>query len=450
MCLINRSSIVHSVADSKPCELFAEVLHKYACGFKLAVGGKNCVQRRNPAMFDAKNLLDALMRSSTQPRGQQGGFGALEDLLGQLVRTGQNSQTSDSHGGMQRDQAQRGEDHRDERADTLPGPTIRGERQNAAPDEPTSSGSRRTLPDQDVAAGQKGSSGQQSAGGLEEMLRNALGGQAESLSDILTKLQQQGGGLAGILGQVLGEATSGVKEGAGRIDDATGASRYARDAVGQATGRTPEELMAQLKELIASNQLATGTALGGLGALVLGTATGRSLAGSAIKLGSLALIGGLAYKAYQNYQHGQPVLTGAKPQQQALLAAPEGSGFEPDAVTHEKASLLIRAMIAAAAADGRIDEKEQEKILGGLKQADLGGAAQQFLTREIKNPATVDDLANAVSSPEESVQVYTAARIAVDPDIEEEHQFLIALANRLGIDKNLAAHIDAAARSAGT
>jgi uncharacterized membrane protein YebE (DUF533 family) len=54
-----------------------------------------------------------------------------------------------------------------------------------------------------------------------------------------------------------------------------------------------------------------------------------------------------------------------------------------------------------------------------------------------------------VGSPQEGVQLYTAARIAVDPDLEEEHEFLVALADRLGIDKNLAAHIDAAARSAG-
>jgi uncharacterized membrane protein YebE (DUF533 family) len=54
-----------------------------------------------------------------------------------------------------------------------------------------------------------------------------------------------------------------------------------------------------------------------------------------------------------------------------------------------------------------------------------------------------------VSSPEEAVQVYTAARIAVDPDLEEEHEFLAALADRLGIDESLAAHIDATARNAG-
>ena len=288
----------------------------------------------------------------------------------------------------------------------------------------------------------------QSAGALEDVLRKVTGGQS-GLNDILAKLQQQGGNLPEILGQVLGQATSGVREGAARIDDATGASRYARDAVGKATGRSPEDLLVQLKELIANNQVGAGAALAGLSALLLGTSAGRSLAGSVAKVGSLALIGGLAYKAYQNFQQGKPVLTGQKSPQQALLAAPAGSGFEADAATNDSAMLLVRAMIAAAAADGRIDEKEQQQILGGLKQAGLEGAAQQFLAREINHPATADDLANAVSSPAQAVQVYTAARIAVDPDIEEEHDFLVALADRLGIDVNLAAHIDAVARSTG-
>ena len=165
----------------------------------------------------------------------------------------------------------------------------------------------------------------QSAGALEDMLRKVTGGGQSGLNDILAKLQQQGGNLPEILGQVLGQATSGVKEGAARVDDATGASRYARDAIGKATGRSPEELLAKLKELIANNQVGAGAALAGLSALVLGTSAGRSLAGSAAKVGSLALIGGLAYKAYQNYQQGRPVLTGQKPPQQALLAAPTGS-----------------------------------------------------------------------------------------------------------------------------
>jgi uncharacterized membrane protein YebE (DUF533 family) len=261
-----------------------------------------------------------------------------------------------------------------------------------------------------------------------------------------------GGALLDTLRQVLGQATSGVREGAGRLDEMTGASGRARDALGQATGQSPEELIAKLRDLIGNNQLATGAALGGLGALILGTGAGRSLAGSAVRLGGLALISGLADQAYQNYQQGLPPLGGARPGSapgaQQLVAAPSGSGFEPDAVTHEQALLYIRAMIAAASADGRIDAKEQQRIAGSLQQAGVGGEAQRFLEGEINNPATVEDLAASVTSEQDAVQVYTAARIAIDLDSGAEHDFLQRLAEALEIDANLAAQVDAAARAA--
>ena len=41
----------------------------------------------------------------------------------------------------------------------------------------------------------------------------------------------------------------------------------------------------------------------------------------------------------------------------------------------------------------------------------------------------MDELAEACSSPEEAVKIYTAARIAVDVDSDEEHEFLAALAD---------------------
>jgi uncharacterized membrane protein YebE (DUF533 family) len=379
-------------------------------------------------MLDAKNLLDALMRGANTAE-QQEGLGSLEDLLRQLAPNPQRGGVP----GVAND-----------RGDMLPGPM--GVDTDSSPVGERGSGSGGK-----AFSGNDGKSGvpQRDAGDLGDMLRNALGDQGAGFNDILGKLQQRGGGLAEILGQVLGQATSGVREGAGHLDDATGASRYARDALGQATDRSPEELIAQIKELIANNRLGTGVALGGLGALLLGTGAGRAVAASAIKLGGLALIGGLAFKAYQNYRQGQPVLTGAR-RPQSLLAAPEGSGFEPGAASHEHATLLIRAMIAAAAADGRIDPMEQNRILGGLKQARMEVAAQRFLAEEIAHPATVDELADAVTSPQQAVQVYTAARIVVDPDLAEEHEFLAALADRLQIDETLAAHIDSAARDSAS
>ena len=283
---------------------------------------------------------------------------------------------------------------------------------------------------------------------LRQILQGGRGGQAAQR--FMGEAGGAGGGSSGLgetLRQVLGQATAGAREGAARIDEATGFSDKAREAVGQATGQTPEELVAKLKELIANNQLAAGAALGGLGALVLGTSAGRSLATAAVKLGGLALIGGLAYKAYQNYEKGRPVASGDQPAKpQALMPAPQGSGFETDAMSDDAARCCIRAMIAAAAADGRIDSAEQQKIAGGLRQAGIAETAQRFLAAEIGSPANVAELASGVASPEEAVQVYTAARIAVDPDTGEEHAFLSELANALGIDGELATQVDAAAR----
>lgn len=299
--------------------------------------------------------------------------------------------------------------------------------------------------------------GAQQAGGLQDILgqlQRSLQSDAQpGGDDILGQLKEQigqaggslqGGGVMDILGRVLSQATQGVKEGAGRIGGATGASDALSEILSNATGQVPADVLAKLQQIIRDNPMAAGAAMGGLGGLILGTQTGRSLAGSAARLGALALIGGLAYKAFQNYQAGQPLITGAT----AAQTAPQGSGFEPAAVTNDAAMLYIKTMIAAAAADGRVDASEQQKILGGLKQAGIDSEAEQFLADAFNNPASINDIAGAVTSPEEAIQVYTAARIAINLDTAQEKAFMVDLAGALGIDTKLAAHIDAAARSA--
>jgi uncharacterized membrane protein YebE (DUF533 family) len=328
---------------------------------------------------------------------------------------------------------------------------------------PTGDGGRPVPPPQGPTEVPTGGGGPEVGRELQDLLRQILEGRQPGarISRIASEGGQAGGGRAGeaewagglaeALRQLLGQATAGVREGASRIDEATGLADKARDALGQATGQSPDELIGTIRRLIEENKLASGAALGGLGALVLGTRSGRSLAGAAVKLGGLALIGGLAYKAYQNYQDGKPPLAtekDAKATPQSLLPAPEGTGFEARAVTHDAARRYIRAMIAAAAADGRIDHDEQQRILGGLRQSGLDDAAQQFLAAEITSPATVAELASGIASPEEALQVYTAARMAVDPDHAEEHAFLSALAEGLGIDDALIAQVDATTRGA--
>ncbi len=367
-------------------------------------------------MFDAKSLLEMMVQgagsSASQQRGGQAGQGGLADLLGQLLG-GANQQAS------------------------APGP-----RGGAAP-----GGGLEDLLRQ-LTGGQGGTPGGQ-GGGLGDLLRNMLPPQANSSGSSGTSAPggSPGGSLLDILGQILGQATSGVKEGAQKIDDATGASGQLRDILTKATGKSPEELMNSAKDLIEKNKLGAGVAAGGAGAVILGTNTGRALAGSIIKLGALALIGGLAYKAVQNYQAGKSIIGGGA-DSQSLVAAPTGSGYETRAITQDSAVLYIRAMIAAAAADGRIDDTEMNKIVGGLKQMGIDSEAEEFLANELNNPATTQQLAEGVANDAEAVQVFTAARIAIDVDNAQEHEFLVQLANDLGLEQDLVAHIDATARQA--
>ena len=83
-----------------------------------------------------------------------------------------------------------------------------------------------------------------------------------------------------------------------------GTESTVRDKAGQAT------------QLAKDNPLAAGA----LVAVLLGTGAGRKVTGSALKIGGLAAVAGLAYKAYQNYQKGnQP---GAEAEKQPELLPP--------------------------------------------------------------------------------------------------------------------------------
>lgn len=352
-------------------------------------------------MVDAKSILEDIVRGAAPSQtGQQPGRG-LGDIINSVLKGGQNA----SGGG-------RG------LADVLNeiGKSI-------APPKASPAGS--------AGAAQQSARSDDLAALLEE-IKGKLAQAGGAVTD--------GGGLGDVLGKIIGQAAQGVKEGSARIGEATGAS----DALGRlASDPDAAQLLAKIKEFARENPFAAGATAGGLGGLVLGTRTGRSLAAGATRIGAIAMIGGLAYKALQNYQAGKPLITGAS----APEAAPAGSGFEPAAATNETALLIIQAMIAAAAADGRIDAAEHDRLISSLKQAGFDQEAEAFLAKELSSPRSVQDLARAVSTPEQSVQVYTAARVAVSVGSAAEQEFLSSLANALKLDPKLVAEIDATAKN---
>lgn len=196
------------------------------------------------------------------------------------------------------------------------------------------------------------------------------------------------------------------------------------------------------------NPMATGL----LASVLLGTGTGRKLTGSALKIGGLAAVAGLGYYAWKNYQAGKsPAESRVDPAaENAVLPPPSDSGFAPDVrqLDENFALALVRVMIGAAKADGHIDETERARIHDRLETAGLGTEAVQFLESELDKPVDIDALVRQARTEQEKVELFTAARLAIDPDTRAERGYLDLLAGRLGLADGLVDHIDATVSSA--
>jgi uncharacterized membrane protein YebE (DUF533 family) len=280
-----------------------------------------------------------------------------------------------------------------------------------------------------------------------KLLNQMLGAGAQAAKGAAPQARAAAGQVGGLLGSLLSNSVAGLQQGASDIEKNTGVGAKVDGAVRGATGgKGLGDLLAQARDLASQNKVATGAAIGGIGALLLGTKTGRGVAGGAAALGGLALIGGLAYKAYRDHQAGKaPVAAPAQ------LEGPPAGAFAPSgepAADNATAMLLIRAMIAAAACDGLVDNEERSRIVGGLAEAGLDTHAAQFLDHEFANPASIRDLAAAAVTPELAFQAYAAARLAIEPDSAVEKSFLSDLAAALKITPEQVAHLDAAASGA--
>jgi uncharacterized membrane protein YebE (DUF533 family) len=211
------------------------------------------------------------------------------------------------------------------------------------------------------------------------------------------------------------------------------------------SGTTVRGAAGKAGQLAKDNPLAAGA----LVAVLLGTGTGREITGTALKLGGIAAIGGLAYKAYQNYKNGSNPEEAAKDPE--LLPPPEDTSFHPSQAPQgetEFALTLVRAMIAAANADGHIDEDERKKIGEKLTLSGMGAEAEQFLMAEIAKPHSIDELVNAVQTDAQKLELYTASRLTIDPDTRVERGYLDLLAGRLKLPDALVDHVEATVSAA--
>ena len=182
--------------------------------------------------------------------------------------------------------------------------------------------------------------------------------------------------------------------------------------------------------------LKTGAIAAGVMALLLGTKGGRRVTGSAIKLGSLAAVGGIAWQAYQNWSVKNDTLS-------ADTKAVAVNQLESDAA-NERSLTLLKAMIAAAKADGHIDDTEMADINQQIAALGLTGDIAGFVQAEIASPATFEELAALSNDPETGAEIYLISTMVINKENEAERAYLDALAKALELPDSLLVELEKA------
>ena len=172
--------------------------------------------------------------------------------------------------------------------------------------------------------------------------------------------------------------------------------------------------------------LGAGAVSGGLVSLLMGSKKskklGKKVGKNALKVGGAAALGALAYKVYNDWQGKQNT-------------SPEHDQFNSNDLIHNE--IILKAMIAAAKADGHVDQAEMVRIEATLKEAGADSQLQQLLHSELNKPLDPTDIALLARSPQQAAEIYLASLIVVDEQNFMEKAYLQELARQLKLSPEI-------------
>jgi len=197
---------------------------------------------------------------------------------------------------------------------------------------------------------------------------------------------------------------------------------------------------------LTSSGVLGGLAGGAVSGAIMGNKKARKTAGTLLKVGGVAALGGLAWKAYQDYQGQQPSGTQVRTPANTdpVWEGIEQQRFdvsEPDPQPGSTPVLLVQAMIAAACSDGHMDSAERHRIMTQVAGFDLAPDEKALVFEALDAPLSLSKLCERVDSPEVAAEVYLSSLIAVERDRTEARLYLDALAFRLGLPDGLVAEL---------
>ncbi|HEY8509863.1 MAG TPA: DUF533 domain-containing protein, partial [Steroidobacteraceae bacterium] len=157
----------------------------------------------------------------------------------------------------------------------------------------------------------------------------------------------------------------------------------------------------RLDAMTGSQGFATGAVAGGLLGLLIGSKKVRKMAGGALGYGGAAVLGALAYRAYQNYRQQQAAHT-ITPAEISDVSATQLPHTQPAAGGGSFELVLIEAMVAAAKADGHIDAEEQRRLFSEVERLGLDAESKACVFDLLAKPVDLSKIASSATTPEQA------------------------------------------------
>jgi uncharacterized membrane protein YebE (DUF533 family) len=174
--------------------------------------------------------------------------------------------------------------------------------------------------------------------------------------------------------------------------------------------------------------------------LLLGNKKARKYGKKLALYGGVAAVGVLAYRAYGDWKQQQSGAAGG--------SEPQTVDRLPPAQAELHAQAILKALVAAAKADGHIDTREREVIEGEFRRIDADASLQAWLHTELERPLDPAEVARAASTPEMASEMYLASLLAADEQSFMERAYLDELARQLKLDEALKQRLEQEVRQA--
>lgn len=190
--------------------------------------------------------------------------------------------------------------------------------------------------------------------------------------------------------------------------------------------------------------LLTGAGGGALAAgtigLLMGSKNARKIGSKALTYGGLAAIGVVAYKAFSNWQQNNASA--------AQIQAPRTVDRLPASEAEFHGKAVLRAIIAAAKADGHIDDRERQLIDQSIAQLTSDRELQAWFDQELRKPLDPAEIATSATTPEIAAEMYLASLLMVDEENFMERSYLDELARQLKFDPSFKMELEKQAKQA--